>query len=158
IIAHYFYFMNIQILFETYSSTTEGVVGIAGKKLGEQGHKVEIGRMKDHMNFMEKPVDLVIFATPSWFDRGQEGQPHISFLEFMDHNVHTDFSKLNCAFIGLGDTNYSHFCLAIDTLEDFFTKRGAKNIGSVLKLDNFQFNTDLETRRLNTWIEELPLK
>ncbi|MBP9691433.1 flavodoxin-like domain-containing protein, partial [Candidatus Woesebacteria bacterium] len=131
--------MNIQILFETYSSTTAGVVEIMEKKLQELGHAVEIGHMKDHMNFMEKPTDLVIFATPSWFDRGQEGQPHISFLEFMDQNQHADFSKLTCAFVGLGDSNYPHFCLAIDTLEDFFTKRGAKNITNALKLDNFQF-------------------
>ena len=150
--------MNIQILYETYSSTTETVVGILGKTLISKGHAVDISRMKDKMSFMDSPADLVIFSTPSWFDRGQEGQPHMSFLEFMDHNAETDFSSLNCAFVGLGDSSYAHFCLAIDTLEDFFTKRGAKNVAETLKLDNFQFNPDDESVKLISWVDTLPLE
>ena len=150
--------MTIQIIYETYSSTTETVVGILGKELISQGHSVNISRMKDMMKFMEDPAELVIFSTPSWFDRGQEGQPHMSFLEFMDENTEADFSSLKCAFVGTGDSSYAHFCLAIDTLEDFFTKRGAQKVGETLKIDNFQFNPDEESRKLKQWIETLPLK
>lgn len=149
--------MDILIVYETYSSSTETVSGIIAKQLTQKGHTVNVTRMKDGMDFMNKSHDLVIFATPSWFDRGQEGQPHIAFLQFMDEHTNDDFSMLSCAFVGLGDSSYAHFCLAIDTLEDFFTKRGAKNIAETLKLDNFYFNPDQETQKLTEWIEEMSL-
>lgn len=149
--------MDILIVYETYSSTTETVSGIIAKNLSEKGHTVAIHRMKDDMSFMEEKHDLVIFATPSWFDRGEEGQPHMAFLQYMDEHTNDDFSALSCAFVGLGDSSYAHFCLAIDTLEDFFTKRGAKNIGETLKLDNFYFNSEQETKKLISWIDKLPL-
>lgn len=149
--------MNILIIYETYSSSTEAVADVMAKQLTEQGHTIKITRMKDNMGFMNETYDLVIFATPSWFDRGEEGQPHMAFLQFMDENKNADFSTLSCSFVGLGDSSYAHFCLAIDTLEDFFTKRGAKRQGETLKLDNFYFNPETETKKLTTWIEALPL-
>lgn len=149
--------MNILIIYETYSSSTETVSGIIAKELTEKGHTVNVARMKDTMDFMNEKHDLVIFATPSWFDRGQEGQPHMAFLQYMDEHTNDDFSSLSCAFVGLGDSSYAHFCLAIDTLEDFFTKRGAKNIGETLKLDNFYFNPEKETKKITVWIDSLPL-
>jgi len=149
--------MNILIIYETYSSSTETVAEIINKKLTEMGHTIKVIRMKDNMGFMQEKRDLVIFATPSWFDRGEEGQPHIAFLQFMDEHTHDDFLTLSCSFVGLGDSSYAHFCLAIDTLEDFFTKRGAKKLGETLKLDNFYFNPEEETKKLTAWINTLPL-
>lgn len=149
--------MDILIIYETYSSSTEAVSGILAKYLTEKGHIVTINRMKDNMDFMNQKHDLVLFATPSWFDRGQEGQPHMAFLQFMDEHTNDDFSTLSCSFVGLGDSSYAHFCLAIDTLEDFFTKRGAKKKGETLKLDNFYFNAEHETRKLISWTDALQL-
>ena len=149
--------MNILIIYETYSSSTETVSGIIAKHLTEKGHNVHISRMKDNQGFMTEKHDLTIFATPSWFDRGQEGQPHMAFLQFMDEHLNDDFSSLSCSFVGLGDSSYAHFCLAIDTLEDFFTKRGAKKLGETLKLDNFYFNPEQETKKLTDWIDSLSL-
>ncbi len=150
--------MNIKIIYETYSSSTETVSGLIAKQLTELGHSVDVSRMQDSMNFINQNYDLVIFATPSWFDRGQEGQPHMAFLHFMDDHTNTDFTSLKCSFVGLGDSSYAHFCLAIDILEDFFTKRGAHKLGETLKLDNFYFNPDEETVKLNKWIEQLPIQ
>jgi len=147
--------MTIHILYETYSSSTTAVVEIVEQELKAKGHDVKISLMGECMNFMDDLADLVIFATPSWFDRGIEGQPHMAFLAYMDDHTDADFSALNCAFIGLGDSSYAHFCLAIDTLEDFFTKRGARSVGAALKLDSFQLNPVPETEKLHAWISLL---
>lgn len=143
--------MNILIIFESYSSTTATVSDLLSEELRAGGHTVRVGRMSEGIRFWEESYDVVIFATPSWFDRGQEGQPHTAFLEFMDAHHADDFSGISCAFVGLGDANYAHFCLAVDILEDFFTKRGAKKPFETLKIDNFYMNEATEKEKLKAW-------
>lgn len=151
--------MNICIAYETYSSSTETVVNIVADKLKTKGHTVTIKRMRDGVNPQDlKQVDLAIFATPSWFERGKEGQPHISFLNFMDTAHEESFKDMKFALIGLGDSTYAHFCHAIDMLGGFLERHEAKNVTETLKLDSFFSNTENETKRLEQWIDQLPLQ
>lgn len=147
--------MRIALLYETYSSTTEAVVAIVKECWDQKGHEVVVSKLQDRMDFTSESYDLVVLATPSWFDRGQEGQPHTAFLSYMDTHVGDDFSGKKFGFIGLGDSNYAHFCLAIDILEDFFTQRGAQKWGETLKLDNFYLNTEEETKKIHDWCNSL---
>lgn len=150
--------MNICIAYETYSSSTETVVTIVATKLTEKGHAVTVRRMRDGVRPEDlKKTDLTIFATPSWFECGKEGQPHISFLNFMDTAQNESFSGMKFALIGLGDSTYAHFCHAIDLLGGFLERHEAQNIAPTLKLDSFLSNTEHETKRLEEWIDRLPL-
>lgn len=151
--------MNICIAYETYSSSTETVVALVASKLTGKGHIVTVKRMRDGVNPQDlKSADLTIFATPSWFERGKEGQPHISFLNFMDTAQNESFKDMKFALIGLGDSTYAHFCHAIDMLGGFLERHEAKNVTQTLKLDSFLSNTGPETKRLEEWIDQLPLQ
>lgn len=150
--------MNICIAYETYSSTTETVVEIISKSLKEKGHTTTIKRMRDTHSVSDiKTCDLTIFATPSWFERDKEGQPHIAFLEFMDSNKDATFDGMKFALVGLGDSTYAHFCHAIDMIGGYLTEHNAIQVGETLKLDSFFFNSEAQTKRLHEWIEKLPL-
>ncbi len=151
--------MNICIAYETYSSSTETVVTIVAAKLKDRGHTVTIKRMRDGIQPSDlKNADLTIFATPSWFERGKEGQPHISFLDFMDQAHNESFKGMKFALIGLGDSTYAHFCHAIDMLGGFFERHEGVNITETLKLDGFFSNTEQETKRLEDWVNQLSLE
>lgn len=147
--------MRIALLYETYSSTTESVVMIVKDLWVQKGHEVVVSKLQDRMDFTTESYDLVVLATPSWFDRGREGQPHTAFLTYMDAHAQDNFSQKKFGFIGLGDSNYAHFCLAIDILEDFFVQRGAQKWGETLKLDNFYLNTEGETKKIQDWCNTL---
>ncbi len=151
--------MNITIAYETYSSSTETVVTLISENMKAKGHTVTIKRMRDGVQPQElKQSDLTIFATPSWFERGKEGQPHISFLNFMDINQNESFSGMKFALVGLGDSTYAHFCHAIDLLGGYLERHEAKNVAPILKLDSFLSNTDAETEKLHQWIDQLPIQ
>lgn len=151
--------MNICIAYETYSSSTETVVTIVATRLTEKGHTVTVRRMRDGVQTEDlKKTDLTIFASPSWFERGKEGQPHISFLNFMDTAQNESFKDMKFALIGLGDSTYAHFCHAVDMLGGFFERHEAINIAPTLKLDSFLSNSEHETQRLHQWLDQLPLQ
>ena len=151
--------MNIYILYETYSNATEEVVEIVSNNLKNNNQSVTVQRLRD----LKDPQsilghDLVIFATPSWFERGKEGQPHISFLEFMDHMKDVSLKDVKTAFIGLGDSTYGHFCGAIDLLESYCRERESNVVAPTLKLDSFYSNIERETKKLEEWLAQLPLQ
>lgn len=149
--------MKIGIVYETYSYTTEAVVGLMTSILSGMGHIVSISKIKDN-NFCNKMLsssDVVIFATPSWLDAGKEGQPHISFIEYMEENKNSEFSNLKCAFVGLGDKNYAHFCKGAEIIKDFYITRKAKNIATILKIDSYQFNHEEATSQIETWLNKI---
>lgn len=151
--------MNICIAYETYSSSTETVVTIVATRLTEKGHTVTVRRMRDGVQTEDlRKTDLTIFASPSWFERGKEGQPHISFLNFMDTAQHESFQGMKFALIGLGDSTYAHFCHAVDMLGGFFERHEATNVAPTLKLDSFLSNSEHETQRLYQWLDQLPLQ
>ncbi|CAN5206564.1 hypothetical protein BH09PAT1_BH09PAT1_2420 [soil metagenome] len=150
--------MNICIVYDTYSSSTETVVGIVDIYLKEKNYTVTIKRMRDGAAIADlKNTDLTIFATPSWFERKQEGQPHSSFLHFIDSAQNESFSGMRYALIGLGDSTYARFCNGIVELGKFLEQHNGAQIGETLKLDSFFFDEKRQTERLAEWLEQLPL-
>lgn len=148
--------MNILIAYDTYSSTTESVVDVIVQKMTEKSHQTKVLRIRDIKNPDEiKGFDLVLFATPSWLERGQEGQPHVSFLEFIDAAKDTSYEEVKFAVIGLGNSTYAHFCQAADILETFMKDKHAQCIKETLKLDAYYENMERETPRLASWLDSL---
>src|SRR5690606_14932298 len=139
--------------------TTETVVGIIADYLQTKGHTVIIKRMRDGVTISELTnTDLTIFATPSWLERKLDGQPHTSFLQFMDAAQNDSFSGMKYALVGLGDSTYARFCHGIDVIEEFLKQKQTEKKGETLKLDSFFFDQERQTVRLNEWLEQLSLQ
>lgn len=147
--------MNILILYETYSSSTETVAYLIAETINTSGSRSEVKKLTDVETREYNDHDLVIFSTPSWFENGKEGQPHTNFLKFMEKNNQASFVGLNCVFVGLGDSTYNKFCNAIEIVEKFFTDRGANVTLPTLKLDRYFINTNVEKEKLVSWTNEL---
>jgi len=148
--------MNILIAYDTYSSTTATVVDIVDQKAQEKGHTTKVLLVRDIQSPEDvKGYDLVIFATPSWMERGQEGQPHTSFLDFIDKAKGASYEGLKYTVIGLGNSTYAHFCQAADILEGFIKDKGGVSVQEALKLDAYYENTNREKPRLLSWLDSL---
>jgi flavodoxin I len=147
--------MNILILYETYSSSTETVAYLIAETINASGSLSEVKKLTDVETREYSDYDLVIFSTPSWYENGTEGQPHTNFLKFMEINSKASFVGLNCVFVGLGDSTYNKFCNAIEIVERFFTDRGANVTLPTLKLDRYFVNTDVEKEKLTSWTNKL---
>ncbi|KKP87050.1 MAG: Flavodoxin [Candidatus Roizmanbacteria bacterium GW2011_GWA2_35_8] len=98
---------------------------------------------------------LRIFASPSWDNESEEGQPHIDFISFMQKSTGKNFNGKSCATFGLGDSTYAHFCGAVDIVTDYIKKNGGKIINDPLKIDGYLFNTEANNKLLSDWANML---
>jgi flavodoxin len=148
--------MNILILYETYSGRTMIAAEFAVSVLQKKGHTATI--LQTHLSDPQTypQYDLIIMATPSWLERGEEGQPHIYILRFMDDMKDTTF-KGKFAFFGLGDSTYAHFGQGVESLEAFMKARGATVVLPLLKIDSSLFDEEKSKELLSQWLETLPL-
>ncbi len=149
--------MKILLAFETYSGGTMAASEFAAKILTTKGHTVELKRSSELQKTEFDNYDLVILATPSWLERGDEGQPHENFLKFIDTFQGVSFANKKFALFGLGDQTYAHFGRGVDRLATFVTNNGGQIISTPLKIDGFYFNQKQNEEILQSWIENLPL-
>ena len=98
--------------------------------------------------------DLRIFASPSWDNEGEEGQPHQDFVAFMKKSKDKSFEDKPCAVFGLGDISYGHFCGAVDHLEEFIKKSGGKLVVESLRIDNYLIDMDGYNKKLAEWAKK----
>ncbi len=147
--------MNILIAYATYSSGTQTASEFLMQTLVGMGNTVET-KMISEVDFDSTlSYDLRIFATPTWDNDGLEGQPHMDFVSFMKNSTGKNYGGKACAVFGLGDSSYSHFCTAVDILDDFVKKSGGTLVVPSLKIDGYLFNMEGNNKLLSEWAAKL---
>lgn len=147
--------MKIGLFYATYSGGTQAAAEFLSKSLESQGHEVET-KMILETNFEDTlNYDLRIFASPTWDDSGLEGQPHQDFIAFMNNSAGKNYLGKKCAIMGLGDVTYTHFCGAVDILENFVNKVGGKIVAPSLKIDGYLFDTEKNNGLILDWIKKI---
>ena len=147
--------MKIIILYATYSSGTMTATDALTKSLRTAGHTVTV-KLINEVTFDDcLPYDLRIFSSPSWDFEDKGGQPHVDFVAFMEKSAGKNFSGKKCAIFGLGDSTYSHFCGAVDIIEEFIKKSGGQLIIPSLKIDNYFFDMNGYNKKLADWAAKL---
>ncbi len=143
--------MNILLAYATYSSGTETASGILAETLRSGGMDVTVKRIADVQPDDMKPYDLVILASPSWWEQKTDGMPHSHFLEAFKRFEGTTFPEKRFAVMGLGDITFAHFCGAVKHLEEWVGKLQGKLVIPSLKVDSFYFEVDSNTARVKEW-------
>jgi flavodoxin I len=147
--------MNILLAYATYSGGTQSASEFLSQTLTGLGHTVTV-KMVSEVTFEDTlNYDLRIFASPSWDNDGQEGQPHVDFVTFMNNAAGKKFAGKPVAVFGLGDSSYGHFCGAADIITDFVKKAEGKLIAETLKIDGYLFNMDANNQLLTDWANKL---
>ena len=135
--------MKIFILYATYSGGTKAAAEGLQKNLESQGHAVTLQSIlntspqglyelnADEILSKITSSQLVIFASCTWYENGQEGQMNSSFSMFDAALGSKTFANVPSAVFGLGDSNYAQFCGAVDNLELFVKRRHIFGFGTI---------------------------
>lgn len=147
--------MNILVIYETYSSSTETVSQLVTDFFEAKKHSVTVKKAleADPQSFSQ--FDLILLASPSWWVDEKDGQPHINFKTLFEKTIDNYFVGKNCAVIGLGDSTYAHFCGAVEHLEKYITDHGGNLIADSLRIDSFYFDRQNNEKLLYSWLEKL---
>ncbi len=159
--------MDILIVYGTYSGGTFEVAKEVERILKEKGHKTTVQSIigtsltgeyeflaNDLLEQM-KSQDLVILGSCTWFEDGVEGQMHSGFRSFEKKIADKSFSDMKFGAYGLGDTNYIHFCGAVDHLEKLVTDRQGNLVTPSLRIDRYHANSKKVTENVKVWVNKL---
>lgn len=144
--------MNILVIYDTYSSSTETAVKFATEILKNAQHSVQISKANVVDPTIFSNFDLIILASPSWWVDEKDGQPHIHYKDLFAKSENLNFSSHSFAIFGLGDSTYAHFCGAVDCLEKFVKDHQGKIFIDSLRIDSFYFDQKNNEERLKNWL------
>jgi MioC protein len=119
---------NVSILFGTESGNSEMVADDLADTLRHNGIDSQVSDMEDY-----NPADLarestVVVITSTYGD-GELPRTAITFYEALEREK-PDLSGLRFAAFGLGDSTYSTFNQAIETVVACLTRLGASQLGA----------------------------
>ncbi|MDA1079533.1 MAG: flavodoxin domain-containing protein [bacterium] len=147
--------MNISILYATYSNSTYTAAEVLKEALEEAGHEISVNLVHAATAQNLADADLTIFASPSWDFDGKEGQPHEDFFHFFAKLAENPPAPFSYTVLGLGDSNYTYFCGAVDEILSMATAAGGKQTHDVLKLDQYYLNEATCVAAIKAWALEV---
>ncbi|MCJ2163356.1 MULTISPECIES: flavodoxin [unclassified Pseudodesulfovibrio] len=140
------------IVFGSTTGNTESVSDDIAKVLEKEGHNVEI------MNAANVPVegmangyDVILLGCSTWGDDDIELQD--DFIPLFDDLEKAGLDGKKVGVFGCGDSSYTHFCGAVDAIEEKSEALGAVMLGDSLKIDGDPERDDVEA-----WIQTLLVK
>ncbi|MGE4560036.1 MAG: flavodoxin, partial [Desulfobulbus sp.] len=113
---------------------TENAAKEIGKILAQGGHEVAIQDVrKSKVEELGNGYDITVLGSSTWGDDDVEFQEDFaSFFEEMDK---ADLKDKKVALFGCGDSSYTHFCGAVDQLQEKMEGMGAVLVNEPLKID-----------------------
>lgn len=145
--------MNILLVYATNSGGTQIASQIVTKALTKKNHLVIVKQASETTPQDLGQYDVIILGSPTWDYGGLEGQPHADFIALMEKCKGITAENKLFAIFGLGDSSYTHFCGAVDHLEEFVKSLKGKRIVDSLKIDGFFFDQKKNTELLKSWTE-----
>ncbi|MFC1626586.1 flavodoxin domain-containing protein [Patescibacteria group bacterium] len=147
--------MNILVIYATNSGATEIVSQLVQDTLTKKGHTVTRKEVSTVDTTELTSYDSIILGSPSWDFDGNEGWPHQNYLPFIEQVKSLTLEGKKFAVFGLGDSSYTHFCGAVNHLEDLIKTVKGNLIVESLKIDGFYFKQAEHTETTTKWAEDL---
>lgn len=134
--------MNIKIIYETETGTTQYVAEVIKDQLEVAGHTVHLHTIKyDGQQPSLEGIDMLLFGGPT-YDDGKLEKTLREFITLFQPNL----APYKVAVFGLGNRNYPQFCVSADILEDWVRQRGGNPLVAPLRVDAFPDDTsEIET-------------
>ena len=147
--------MNVLIIYATYSGSTFSAAQHLEQVLQQKQYQVVMkNALEAHPDELHSP-DLVVLTSPSWDVNGEEGMPHEDFQTFQAAVGETTYPQKPFAIMGLGDSNYKHFCGAVSHLEKWVQDKQGVLKQPSLKLDQYYFDEEARKQEIDAWAEKL---
>lgn len=145
--------MKCLLLYGTLSGSTMTAAELVAASLRESGHDVTTLSVDQANPDMVAPHGAVVIASPSWEDRGLDGQPLPEVRQFIESLKSSDLAGKKIALLGLGDTSYPHFCGAIDVMEGLLKKIQISPSIESLRIDKYYSAPDNEYK-VTVWAQK----
>lgn len=146
--------MNILIAYATNSGGTADAANIVNTALTDGGHQVTLKVIRDVTPDELGTFNLILFGSPSWDTAMQEGMPHEDFIAFIEKTKGKTYTDKPFAIFGLGDSSYTHFCGAVDHLEEFVKAMQGKLITESLRIDGY-YTQPGNGEKVKAWAQHL---
>ena len=142
--------MNILLCYASNSGSTYLTSKIIEETLNSYNFKVVKKPARD-VNLQDiETANLIIMGSPSWLIDKVQGMPHETIIALMQ-KFYSKIRDKRFALFGCGDSSYTHFCKAVEHMEDFVKINGATNIMPSLKIDGFYFDLKDTQEQAYAW-------
>eukprot|EP00767_Chilomastix_cuspidata_P007086 gnl/Chilomastix_cuspidata/7644.p1 GENE.gnl/Chilomastix_cuspidata/7644~~gnl/Chilomastix_cuspidata/7644.p1 ORF type:complete len:157 (+),score=13.00 gnl/Chilomastix_cuspidata/7644:32-472(+) len=138
------------IVYGSTTGNTENTSEMIEKILSSKGIDVTVKDVSDIKPEDTKNYDLVVFGCSTWGEDEIELQD--DFVPFYEDLGNADLSGRKVAVFGCGDSSYTHFCGAVDAIEEKARELGANLVSESLKIDG---DPDDNESDIKSWAEEI---
>ena len=122
------------IIYGSTTGNTENVAKQIGKVLTQGGHEVCLQDVRNaKVEEMGNGYDITVFGSSTWGDAEIEFQE--DFAPFFDDMDKADLKGKKVAVFGCGDSSYTFFCGAVDSLQEKVEAMGGLIVNDPLKID-----------------------
>jgi len=122
------------VVFGSTTGNTESVAEYVAKTLEGEGMSVDVKNVTSVTAAgLADGYDLVVFGSSTWGDDDIELQE--DFQPFFEELDKANLSGKKVAVFGCGDASYTHFCGAVDAIEEKVAQLGADVVAASLKID-----------------------
>jgi len=119
------------------------------------GHQVTLKQVMETTPDDIKNAPAVILGSPSWDFNGMEGMPHEDYVPLLEQLKTMTFDGKPFAVFGLGDSSYTHFCGAVDHLEEFVKTVKGKLLLPSLRIDKYFSDQTKHMEAITAWAKSL---
>lgn len=122
------------IVYGSTTGNTESVAGQVGATLQKAGWHTSVKSAADvAAPGLAEGFDLVLLGCSTWGDEDIELQD--DFVPLFEELDQAGLSGKQVAVFGCGDSSYTHFCGAVDAIEEKAESLGARLVSGSLKID-----------------------
>jgi flavodoxin short chain len=145
---------NTLLIYGSLTGNTEGVAYSVQTILREKGKEIDVKNAIDaDLTDLTGNYSNFIFACSTWDD----GLPQSDFNDFIERIISAkpSLAGKKIAILGLGDSNYVHFCGATTVIEKaFITDLSGNKIIETLHIDGYP-EMEENKNHIKTWTEKL---
>ncbi len=124
----------ILIVYGSTTGNTESVAERITSTLYKAGHEVTLKNAADVAPAgLAEGFDLVLLGSSTWGDEDIELQD--DFIPLYENLEECGLAGKKVAVFGCGDSGYTHFCGAVDAIEEKAAQMGAAIVAGSLKID-----------------------
>ena len=124
---------KVLIVYGSTTGNTEATAETIEKELSQSGFETTVKDVSDTSSNEMKNFDLILFGCSTWGDDDIELQD--DFLPFYEDLNQSEIGGKKFAVFGCGDSSYTHFCGAVDAIEDKIKDLGGELVTDGLKID-----------------------
>lgn len=121
------------IVYGSETGNTESVAEVIAAALEDANFQITLKEVAQASVDELADYDLILLGSSTWGDEEKELQADM--VDFYDDLEGADLSGKPTAAFGCGDSDYTHFCGAVDLLEERLEQIGATLLDEGLRID-----------------------